>query len=433
VFGQYSIDPRGLYSVPASGGTPRLLIAAFRSDKGFSPPWSPQFVDEGRKLLYLRFELDPAARAIRHLVMISDADGRNERPVADISSRPYFTNGHLLFVRDGVLLAQRFDVEEGRLKGEPKTILSGLHYFRSTGTAAFSASENGILAWRSARRRSRIVWIDRSGMESGLVGTAYVLPDGRLSPDGNRYAVGMLDAKQGVADLWVYDLTRQSPERLTFALVDEKAPVWLPDGKTLLYRSDGGGGPPDIFVLRPGGRGDLLHSGFGVDEPHDVSADGKWLLFVDYFSTGTDINLLSLEGAGKAQPFVATPFNEDDPRFSPDSRWVAYVSDVSGRAEVYIRSFSDPAATRVSKDGGTRPRWNRNGRELFFLGRDGRLMSAAVTNGTPSAPRLLFQAVELVDFDPAPDGTRFLAQLQEGSGDTAVHLLLNWPALLQER
>ena len=278
----------------------------------------------------------------------------------------------------------------------------------------------------------RLVWLDRGGVEIGALDTKFAAPGGRLSPDGDRYAVGIIDPKQGTSDIWSYDLARQSPERLTFAVLDETAPVWHPEGRTLAYRSDGGGGPPDIFRLLPGHQaGQLLYRGWGVDEPHDISSDGKSLLFVDYFSTGTDINVLPLDPPGEARPLVATPFNETSPRFSPDGRWVAYASDVSGTSEVYIRSFNDPpVTTRVSREGGTRPRWRRDGRELFFLGPDGRLMSVPF-EGAPGAPRMLFQAVNIVDYDPAADGARFLVQLQDRSRDTDVHLLANWKSLLQ--
>lgn len=435
VFGQYSAQDRGLYRVSARGGTPELIIAAQLADRSFSPPWWPQFVDEGRSLLYLRFAFEPGRGSINHAVFLATADGKEEKIVARISSRPHAVADHLLYVRDGSLLAQRFDARSGRLDGDARPLLDGLHYFRSTGSAAFSTSNNGLLVWRSARNPSRLVWLDRNGMEQGEVSRGLVLGDGRLSPDGKRYAAGVIDPKLGIADVWVFDLERQSPERRTFGMLDEKAPVWTADGRILLYRADGGSGPPDIFRLRPGeSRGELLHQGWGVEEPHDISADGKWLLFVDYFSTGTDINVLPLDPRGDPRPFISTPFNETSPRFSPDGRWVAYTSDVSGTSEVYVRSFEDPPVTgRVSKDGGSHPRWNRNGSELFFLGPDGRVMSAAVTGGgLPAAPRMLFQSVDITDFDPSPDGSKFLVQLEEGSRDASIHLLINWETLLAD-
>ena len=239
-----------------------------------------------------------------------------------------------------------------------------------------------------------------------------------------------------MSDIWIFDLDRDSSERVTFTTLDEKAPVWAPDGRTLYYRSDGGGGPPDIFRLRPGeDRGSVFYSGPGVEEAQDASPDGKWLLFIDYRqSVESDIKLLSLSDAPlTARPFVATPFNERSPRFSPDGRWVAYQSDVSGRSEVYIRPFQGSSVTtRVSKDGGTRPRWRGDGKELFYLATGGRLMAAPVRgNLDVGTPRLLFQAADAADFEPAADGSRFIVQLEERTSEPPVHLLINWPARLR--
>jgi eukaryotic-like serine/threonine-protein kinase len=430
LYGQYSKDP-GLYRVSASGGPPKLVIGAGRNGR-FNPPWWPRFLPDGKRFLFTRFFLGGTSPEVDHQLLLATLDGRETGVVNGLNSRVELVGDRLLFVREGTLLTQRFDVDEGKLVGEARPILQDVFYFRSTGMAAFSASANGVLAWRSARQPSRLVWLDRAGFEQQTVASALVHPEARLSPDGTKYAVSVIDPKYGVSDVWVYDLTRQSSDRLTFRVLDERAPVWFPDGQMLLYRSDGTGGPPDILRLRPGDeRGELVHRGPGVDEPQDVSTDGKWLLFVDYFATGTDINLLPLDGSGPARRYVATPFNEASPRFSTDGRWVAYASDVSGVWEVYVRTFDDPPVTRrVSKDGGTRPRWRRDGRELFYLGPEGRLMAVPIENGTPGTTRMLFQSVEISDFDPAPDGSRFLVQLREQSKDTSVHLLLNWPSLL---
>ena len=234
-----------------------------------------------------------------------------------------FVDGHLLFVREGTLLAQPFNPDTLRFTGDAIPLLDGLHYFRSTGLAAFSVSANGVLAWRSARAPSRLVWFDRNGMEVGSIGTLHS-EGARLSRDGKRLAVAVVDSKYGVSDIWIHDLARESPDRMTFQLFDEKHPVWAPDG-TIYFRSDGGGGPPDIFKLAPGQeRREVVYRGPGVNEPHDVSPDGRWLLLIDYTPpVGADITVLPLAPQGPARPLVATPFQEVSPRFSPDGRWVA--------------------------------------------------------------------------------------------------------------
>jgi Tol biopolymer transport system component len=440
LFFQYAAAP-GIYRAHVAGGTAELV---FRSSAPVHSPMFPEFLPDGKHLLYLA--LTQTEDEIRHELLVRPLDGGPSRSLGAIDSRAIFSNGHLVFVRDGVLLAQPFDLKELRFRGEPTALIEGLHYFRSTGLSAFSISENGLLAWRPARRPSRQVWLDRSGVEAGSLGTA-VFDGGQLSPDGRRYAAGLIDPGQGMADVWIYDLDRGHSERVTFRMLDEKFPVWSPDGQTIYYRSDGGGGPPDVFRWNPAeGRGIPLYRGPAVEQPQDVSPDGKSMLIVEYHrAAGSDVLVLPLDPLGPPRPFTRTPFNEFSPRFSPDGRWVAYVSDMSGDPEIYVRRFVRPeiylrrsegsaTAARISKDGGTQPRWSRDGRELFYLGRDGRLMALPVrfsgAQFEPGTPRMLFQAAGMSDFEVAPDGTRFLVQLEELSSPPAVQLLINWPARL---
>lgn len=428
LYTQYSKRP-GMYRVSSAGGTPQRL----ESVRG----WWPQFLDDEKRFLFLNLILPTRpGQGISHELMLGSLDGSPSRKIsAEIDSRVVFIEGYLLFARDGVLLAQPFDPDTARLTGQPKPIVEGLHYFRGTGNAAFAVSKTGLLAWRSAREPSRLTWLDRAGVEAGSIAVGVFNDDGRLSPDGKRYAVGIVDPKEGSSDVWDYDLARGGAERLTFQALDEKAPVWGADGRTIFFRSDGGGGPPDIAqLLLAEQRAVWTYKGPAVEEPQDASSDGKWLLFVDYTLTGADVNLLPLTPTGSPRSFVATPFNELSPRFSPDSRRVAYQSDVSGRPEVYIKMLGGSSeVVRVSKDGGTRPRWRRDGKELFFLGPAGRLMAVHIaTDGMPSTPHALFQAAELVNFDVAPDGSRFLTQLEQRSVSPPIHLLLTWQARLHD-
>lgn len=160
---------------------------------------------------------------------------------------------------------------------------------------------------------------------------------------------------------------------------------------------------------RPGAQQpQVIHRGPGVEEPKDVSSDGRWLLFIDYFASGTDVSVLPLDPPGPPRRYLRSPFNESSPRFSPDVQWVAYGSDVSGQQEVYVRPFEGEAeAIRVSRNGGTRPRWRGDGREFYFLDPRGGLMAVPFENGIPGAPRILFQAAGAIDFEPDATGSRF--------------------------
>jgi Tol biopolymer transport system component len=425
---QYSTSEPAIYRVSATGGKPQVAVGVQRDPLGL--PWWPQFLPDGKHFLYLLIRA-----SYEHELMIGSLDGTPPRKVPlAIDSRAVYANGYLLFVRDGTLLAQPFDPDKDQLTGEAKPIVDRVHYFANTGLAAFAVSQNGVLAWRLAKTRSRLSWVDRTGVELRPIANTFLSPLGRISPDGHRYAVGIVDPKSGSSDIWIYDLDHDSSERVTFAAFDEIAPVWAPNARTIYYRSDGNGGPPDIFRLNLGeDRGTVVYAGPGVEEPHDVSRDGKWMLFVDTRQAlSADIYVLPLDPLGKPRPFAVTPFNEQSPRFSPDARWVAYESNVSGRPEVYTRPLEgSELATRISKDGGARPRWRADGKELFFLGPNGRVMSVSMQGGdSTSAPRMLFQSADLVCFEPAADGARFLVQSEERTSDPPIHILINWPSRL---
>jgi eukaryotic-like serine/threonine-protein kinase len=432
LFTQYSTQPNGLFRVSATAGKPELAMPSAAGPTGL--PWWPQFLPDGRRFLYLTVGQRGQTGTIDHELLVGSLDGQPPTHVPlTIDSRAVYAAGHLLYVRDGTLLAQPFDPDSARTTGDPQPIVEDIHYFRNTGLAAFSVSENGVLAWRAPRRPSRVVWIDRAGTEVRTVASGFFMPPGRLSPDGNRYAVSVVDPKQGVADVWIYDLDRDSSERATFKVHDDIAPIWASDGRAIYYRSDCCG-PPDILRWTPGAdEATVITSDPGLEEPQDVSPDGKWLLFVDHRQAGAaDIHVLPLAPPGPRRPFVATPFNEFSPRFSRDGRWVAFESNISGRPEIYMRPFEGAAQSmRLSRDGGTRPRWRRDGKELFFFGPGGRLMSVPMNGGSAAGPpRMLFQATGAIDFEPSADGSRFLTQLEQRTTEPVVHLLINWPARL---
>ncbi|HEY8133943.1 MAG TPA: protein kinase, partial [Thermoanaerobaculia bacterium] len=317
----------GISRVNAKGGTPAVVAKRDPAHAG-DILILPQFLPDGKHFLYISSMR--RNEEIEHELMSASLDGGPPTDIASIHSRVSFANGYLLFVRDGILLAQPFDVKSSRLTGDPHPLIDDLFYFRSTGVAGFSVSDNGMLVWRSGRRPSRQVWMNRAGVEVGSIGSG-LFAAGRLSPDGGRYAAALYDRKQGTSDIWIYDLARQTAERLTFRLTFENNPVWSPDGKTLYYMSDVLG-PPDIFQWNLGeDHGTLIYRGPYVEQPEDVSPDGKFLLFVQYTSSYTGrIGVLPLAPRGDVRMLTAASFSAWSPRFSPDGRRVAFQSDISG-------------------------------------------------------------------------------------------------------
>ncbi len=411
----FSTIAEGIYRVSAEGGTPALVRKPRQPNEQYF--W-PSFLPDGRHFLFLLGVTSP-----RDLYLGSLDSDETQVLVKDASRAVYAPPGYLLYVRDGSLLAHAFDARTVRLTGEPILIAEGLWYFKPTGTADYAVSDNGVLTYRAGTSVSRLVWFDRRGVEIGTVGERkdYEVP--RISPDGQSIAVNVKDPRTGTTDVWTYDLSRGLSARVTFEPLMENGPVWSPDGRRIVFAADVGG-PPHLYqkTVSETGSGELLVPLSGwVQWPNDWSLDGRFIIYGDGDpKTGEDLTILSLEGDRKPRPFLRTQFNEVEARFSPDGRWVAYVSDESGRSEVYVRSFAEAgqgAKRQISIAGGTSPRWRRDGRELFFIAADKKLMTVPVRVGTTfeaGTPAALFRIDARDgprgsgDYDVTADGQRFL-------------------------
>ncbi|MBC8647380.1 MAG: PD40 domain-containing protein [Thermoanaerobaculia bacterium] len=247
------------------------------------------------------------------------------------------------------------------------------------------------------------------------------------------------DPKTGTSDIWVFDLDRGVSTRLHSDAVDEILPVWSPDGSAVFYRSDRQG-PPDIYAIRvgiPGSEKQVLREPL-VEQPEDVSPDGRLLVYgKEEHSTARDIWLLDLSVTPKPIPWLRTRFDEVSPRFSPDGRWIAYESNESGDPEIYAALREGGGEKkRISPSGGRKPRWRRDGRELYYLSPNGLLMAVPVAPGTgleAGAPAGLFRMDPPIEnYDVAPDGSRFVVTTRVGSAhQSPLRVILNWPAVLR--
>jgi len=351
----------------------------------------------------------------------------------------YVPPGHLVYARAGGLLAVPFDLKRLEVTGPPVSVLEGVSMNPSSGAAEFSSSTDGLLAYvpgGSSLGEGTLLWVDRKGAAQALPvpPRAYVSP--RISPDGQRLAVGI----QG-GGTWLYELARGTLTRLSETATATPFPIWSPDGKHVVFRSMASGGF-NLYRMPADGSGvaERLTTSENLVVPGSWSPNGRVFAFSEQdMTTGWDIWVQSLKGEQKPQPFLQTPANEFAPMFSPDGHWLAYQSDLSGRSEVYVRSFPDPGGKmQISTEGGTQPMWARNGRELFY--RDGDKMMAAAVETTPAfaaaKPRLLFEGhyetglglAAVANYDVSPDGQRFLmikASEQE-SAATQLNVVLNW-------
>jgi Tol biopolymer transport system component len=261
----------------------------------------------------------------------------------------------------------------------------------------------------------------------------------RISPDGKSVAADIEDRRTGTSDVWVTELASSVSTRLHSDPHDEILPVWWPDGSKLLYRSDRGG-PPDVYEITLGasGRERPLLAQPGVQQPEDVSRDGRFLAYLNESQSAlAHIWLLPLQGDRKAFPWLGTRFLETSPRFSPDGRWIAFESNESGVPEIYAAlTQGGGEKRRISPGGGRRPRWREDGKELYYVAPGNAIMAVPVIPGpqwVAGAPAPLFQADgEIENYDVTPDGSRFLISTPaEKDRGSPLRVILNWPALLK--
>jgi eukaryotic-like serine/threonine-protein kinase len=357
-----------------------------------------------------------------------------ERPVAVFHGRHEGVAGELL--------AQPFDAETLEFTGEPLRVAEQVQYFSPTGYADFSASAN-LLAYRAGRIASQLNWFDRNGRELGVIGKPGRYEEPRLSPDQKKVAVGLVDPRTGTLDIWVFDLTRDLSSRIT-ALEQSTAygPVWSANSKALAFATDING-PPHLYRKSAAGTGELemLLPPGDVQWADDWSADGRFLVYTELApKTGTDVWMAPLEGERKPFPYLNTTFNEKETRFSPDGRWVAYVSDESGTNEVYVQAFQEPGTKwRISSAGGSQPVWRGDGKELFYLAADNKLMAVPLRAGTSfeaGLPVSLFRIDPAVEhaYDVTADGQRFLVNTSLLRAESLpITVEINWTAQFRKK
>lgn len=432
----FSISQSGLFRVPAAGGEP-VQVKKPNSPDGIALFW-PEFLPDGRHFFYAA--LSPAGVG----VMVGSLDSDEARLLTRVNSRAvYAPPGYLLYVREGTLLAHPFDAKTLSLTGEPTPIAEHIKNFSPTGGAAFSVSENGVVAYQSGTIVSRLILFNRNGEEVGSVGLPSDFDSPRFSPDGQKVAVSIADPRTGTNDIWIYDLARSAATRFTFETGTENRPVWSPDGRQIAFTADEKGQPPHVHLKgsNDAGPGEVIIDPSSVQAACDWSKDGP-LIYADQTpETGADLWLVPMSGQRKPISFLRTRFNESDARFSSDGKWVAYTSDESGKSEIYVRSIASPSEKwQVSNAGGVNPTWNRDGKELFYISTDSQLMSVAVKTGNTfeaGTPAPLFHVAahakqyEVAQYDVAPDGHRFIVNGSTAAPALPINVVINWTSELK--
>lgn len=410
-----SSEGDALYRVATGGGDPVVVVKPDASRDEFSVKF-PSFLPDGRRYLYLARRRDASI----HLMM--GDSGREPRVVMPIESNAqYVEPGWLVFARGGALVAQSFNASTGQLAGEPMAIAESVRFFLSTAAADFSSSPNGSLVFQSHTDRARLAWLDRSGHEIGTVGSPGNYLDVRIEQTGRTVLASRTLPATGTFDIWSFDLDRGTETRVTFDdAFTEMAGMMAPAGGAMLYTAARGQAPRLMRRdLRTGRDEPLLPQGRRMQGTDDVSPDGRWLAYEERTDRGT-FNLWTLPLTGTATPSLVreSPFSETQFRFAPDSDHYLYLSDESGREEVYMSQLSGAGKTIVSTGGAFDARWTRDGREIVYVSPDLKMMavpvrtSPTVSLGTPAA---LFAVANKrwVSFDVSADGTRFLVIVPE--------------------
>jgi Tol biopolymer transport system component/predicted Ser/Thr protein kinase len=431
-------DP--LFKVSSAGGDATQLTRIVEPKTEFSHRW-PQFLPDGRHFVYLKW----GAVARTNAFYVGSLDSSEQTLLFQANSNvAYAPPGYLLYLRDETLLAVPFDVKRHRVTGTPVPLAQQVLYYPNTASGAFSVSDDGVLAYQAGAKPvvSQLNWYDRAGKAIGSVGAPGDYEDPRLSPNGKLLAANRIDPATGVANIWLFGIDAGAATRFTFSSSFEHYPVWSPDGGRIAFDTNRNGAA-DLYVKSIAGTAEeeqLLHSG-DAKSPTDWSPDGKLLVYERLDpKTRFDLWVLPLGGDREPLPLVRTDSNEVDGRVSPDGRWLAYASDESGRWEAYVAGFSRPGGRwQVSNGGGSQPIWRRDGRELFYLAADRKLMAVSVRSGTDfeaGSPVPLFQTRSRytgnVAYDVSADGRRFLVNTLVGAeAIPPITVIWNWSADLK--
>ena len=423
-----------IHRVSAGGGASTAITELDPSQNETTHRY-PVFLPDGKNYLYLRASHGLAGRDEGNAIWIGTLDSKETTRLMQSGSDVFFTQGHLLFVRDGFLMAQPFDPSALEISDDAFAIDENVGFLANFFKGAFAASKNGILVFQQGFGvESQLIRMDADGTELGEIGEVDRHQQIRLSPDEKKLAVTVVDSGSGTADLWLYDISREAKSRLTFDEANDIAPIWSPDGQRIAFQS-GRTGAGDIYVRQAGGgsAAELLYNGERIDSPQDWSSDGAYIAF-DKGAGANDLWILPLEDAGEAFPFIQSEFDVGYARFSPDSRWIAYCSNESGRYELYATRFpSGQGKWQLSIDGADwLVDWRQDGKELYYLDLEGDMYSVEVTLGddlVAGIPRELFPTRADRSWAVTDDGREFIIgkPINETS-DLTTTVIVNWLA-----
>jgi len=435
----FASDNSGLLQVAAAGGAASPVTEYDPASQGYHT--YPALLPDERHFVYLRRGVADASGIYLGSLDRKPKEQSLKRLLADASTPAYVPspgtgNGHILFVREGSLMAQPFDERRLEFAGDAVPIAEQI-----SPQGQYAASSGALVYASGSAGQRHLAWYDRQGKPAGTIWNPGEYNELTLSPDGTQ--VALVAAPTGSGDIWTYEFVRGASTRVTLTFGVQ--PIWSPDGSRIMFRSLSSGN--GLYVISASGAGNqelLLKTNFPAT-PKDWSRDGRFLLYEESNpKTRSDLWALPLQGERKPFVFLNSAFDERNGKFSPDGRFVTYLSNESGKDEVYVSSFPSSTGERwsISSGGGYQPRWRRDGKELLYLTADGKLMSVDVTL-TPTfkagPPKVLFQppiygggTVNQTRWDIAPDGQKFIINTVTGEAASSLTVVLNWQAGLKK-
>ena len=433
-----------IVQVPESGGavTPVTKLDETRKETLHA---LPTFLPDKRHFIYVSLSANlPESGIFLASLDSSDSPKRLISLVPQRFNGMAYASGHLLISNEGKLSAYPMSAD-GVLQGESIVLAEELEGW-------FSVSDDGLLLYRKSAPVTgrQLTWFDRAGKSAGEVGSTANYGNVDLSPSGDRAVVDIVSGNN--RDIWVIDLARSVPQRVTFDPSSDWTASWSPNGDRVVFASSGrnAGNLTQIYEKSSNGAGmEIALTAESPAVPVHWSPDNEYIIFsrVKSNSAGTyDTWLLPLRGERKERPFLQTPFDKFQARVAPNSRWIAYSTNESGVYQIVVQTFPDPNGGKwqISAEGGVEPKWRRDGRELYYLALDGKLMSVPIetANGFEARrPSTLFQTPLTVNrsqpsrdrrYDVSPDG-RFLMITPAATGASPpITVLVNWPALVEK-
>jgi eukaryotic-like serine/threonine-protein kinase len=449
LFATSSFDRNGLQRVSSAGGVPTVVTTVDPANREDSHRW-PHFLPDGRHFLYTASTGTCCPASKPAMIRVGSLDPADATiTLLEAESSVSYASGHLLFARDGTLMAQPFDGDARQPKGDAFPLAERVSWEGSRYVGA-SVSENGTLVYAQGGSlgAQQLTWFDRAGRVLDTLGEAAPYINLALSPDERRVAVALGTGSPENRDIWIIDVVRRVRSRLTFDPGVDVSPVWSPDGTRIAFQGSRSGQAVSLRQTLSNGTGadELLLEGSGnfTMTASSWSPDGRFIAYSPRSSGQSDVWVLPLFGDRKPFPLTQTAFRETSAVFSPDGRWIAYTSNETGQGNVYVQPFPGPGAKYpVSREGGYQPAWRADGKELFYVGADGAMMAVPIdatsqfNAGVPQALFLFrsgaptFEASQV--YAVTKDGKRFLinARPEQSGGVAPLTVVVNWLAAVQ--